>query len=196
MTQLKTQPRIKTYVPKAPAQRAYMSKASDPGQCITWTRSIGYTSTEARTGTIWSAGALPSSVWVQPDDAKPGDMALVMLRSMTEHPSYPASWQHDTIKRCEYLRQSRGMVAEYRTEKRRDYRDYYGPEREHESVIAFHSDPQCCEIQHDTRPVRPDYEPTTGYVIRMLLDASARGRSDLCRRCVYLSEPAEVTDAA
>ena len=196
MSQLKVQPKIKTYVPKPPAQRAYTPKPADPGQRISWIRSVGYTSSESRTGTIWSVGALPSSVWVQPDDAQSGDMALVMLRSMTEHAAYQPHWQHDTLKRCEHLRRSRGTVAEYRTEKRRDYRDYYGPLREYEQVVCFHADAECCEIQHETRPVKPDYEPTTGYVIRMLLDASARGRSDLCRHCMYLSEPAEVTEAA
>jgi hypothetical protein len=177
---------IKTYAAKAPARRAYVPRPTDPGQRVSWTRTVGYATNQTRTGTIWSAGALPSSVWVQPDDSPSGDMALVMLRSMTEHASYPATWQHDTIRRCEHLRQSKGMFAEYRTELARSWG--YGPAREEEHVVAFHCDRDCIEVRHETRDCT-DWEPSTGYVIRMLLDASARGRSDLCRRCVYLTEP-------
>jgi hypothetical protein len=177
---------IKTYVPKAPTQRAYVPKPTDPGQRVSWTRTVGYATTQTRTGTIWSAGALPSSVWVQPDDSPAGDMALVMLLSMAEHPSYPATWQHDTVKRCEHLRQSKGMSVEYRTELARSWG--YGPAREEEHVVAYHADRDCLEIRDETRDCR-EWEPTVSYVIRMLLDATARGRSDLCRRCVYLTEP-------
>jgi hypothetical protein len=192
MTQLKVQPRIKTYVPKAPAQRAYTPKATDPGQPITWTRSVDYTSTVTRTGTVWSVGALPSSVWVQPDDAPSGAMALVMLRSMTEHASYPVTWQRDTVRRCEHLRRSKGMFAEYVTRTRYEYGR---GNVEYRDTVAYHCDRDCQEINHETRDCW-DWEPSVGSTIRMLLDATARGRSDLCRRCVYLSEPAEVTDAA
>jgi hypothetical protein len=166
--------------PRVPAQ------ARRPGQRVTWTRSAGYARTETRTGEIWSPGPLPGSVWAGPDSAPRGDMALVMLRNLTEHPGYPPSWQHDTVRRCEHLRRSEGIFAEYRLESRYDY----GRGR-HEvpHVVAYHRDQECPEIRHATRDCH-DWEPTIGSVIRMMLDAAARGRSDLCRRCVYLSEPA------
>ncbi len=188
-TMLTSQPRIKPYVPKAPAQRAYAPKSADPGQRITWTRSAGYATTETRTGIIWSTGALPMSVWAQPDDGS--GMALVMLRSMTEHPAYPPSWQRDTITRCQHLATSGGMFAEYKTETRYEYGR---GNVDHPHTVAYHCDRACPEIRHETRECW-DWEPTTGYVIRMLLDATARGRSDLCRHCIYLSESAEVCAA-
>lgn len=172
---------------KAPARREYMPKPAGPGQRISWTRTAGYASTEERTGEIWSAGPLPSSVWVQPDDSPAGDMAMVMVRSMTEHPAYPASWQHDTLRRCEHLRLSKGMFAEYETVPVRTW-GYSSGTKTEERIVAYHCDRDCLEISHETRDCN-GWEPTVGYVIRMLLDASARGRSDLCRRCVYLTEP-------
>ena len=44
--------RIKIYVPRPPSQREYAPKSTDPGQRISWTRSVGYAATETRTGTI------------------------------------------------------------------------------------------------------------------------------------------------
>jgi hypothetical protein len=176
---------IRTYVPKAPSQRDWTPRPADPGQPISWTRTVGFATTESRTGTIWSAGALPSSVWVQPDDAAAGDMALVMLRSMSEHPSYPPSWQHDTVRRCEHLRSSKGMLAEFITRTRYEYGK---GNVEYHDTVAFHADRDCAEIRNETRDCR-EWEPTVSYVIRLLLSAAARGRSDLCRRCVYLTEP-------
>jgi hypothetical protein len=176
---------IRTYVPKPPPQRTYVPKPADPGQRVTWSRTIGYATTETRTGTIWSAGALPSSVWAQPDDAAAGDMSLVMLRSMTEHPAYPVTWQRDTVRRCEHLRSSKGMLAEFITRTRYEYGK---GNVEYRDTVAFHADRDCIEIRHETRDPY-DWEPSIGSTIRMLLEATARGRSDLCRRCVYLTEP-------
>lgn len=169
---------------KPPAQRDYAPNPADPGQRVTWTRSVGYATTETRTGTIWSAGPLPMSVWAQPDGAEHGAMAMVMLRSMTEHPSYPVTWQRDTVRRCEHLRRSKGMVAEYVTRSRYEYGK---GNVEYRDTVAYHSSRDCLEIRHETRDCW-DWEPTIASTIRMLLDATARGRSDLCRRCVYLTE--------
>lgn len=192
MPALKTAPRITLKPQRAPSQRAYAPKATDAGQRITWTSSgdYGYARSHERSGEIWSAGPLPSSVWVQPDDAPRGAMACVMLRTMTEHTYYPASWQHDTVARCEHLRQSKGMFAEYVTRARYEYGR---GNVEYVDTIAYHCDRDCLEIRHETRDCG-EWEPSVGSVIRMLLDASARGRSDLCRRCVYLTDPG-ITEA-
>ena len=184
-----TEPKpVRTYVPKPPSQRAWTPQATDPGQRITWTRSVSYATTETRTGTIWSAGALPSSVWVQPDDAEHGAMALVTLRNMLEQSAYPVSWQRDTVKRCEHLRQARPVFAEQATRMVYEYGKGQVPRH---GTVAYHCDPDCPEIKHDVRACW-DWEPTTGYVIRTLLDASARGRSDWCRTCIYLTAAAEL----
>jgi hypothetical protein len=192
MTKITAQPKTRAYVPKPPSQRAYAPKASDPGQRITWTGSVGNGSTQERSGIIWSVGALPPSVWAQPDDMPSGDMALVMLRNMSEHPSYPVSWQRDTIKRCGHLAASKGMFAEYVTRTRYEYGK---GNVEYRDTVAYHCDRDCAEVKHETRDCR-DWEPSIGSTIKMLLNATARGRSDLCRRCVYLTEPAEVTAVA
>jgi hypothetical protein len=180
---------------KAPAQRGYAPRSTDPGQRVTWTRGLGYGQSETRTGTVWSAGALSSSVWVQPDDAPAGDCALVMLRSMLEHCAYPPSWQHDTIARCEHLRQSKGLFAEVRWLNRYFYPCEPGTPGAHEDVVAYHCDRDCLEIRHETRDCT-SWEPTLSSVIGMLLSAQARGRSDLCRRCVYRTEPGLAEDGA
>jgi hypothetical protein len=124
---------------------------------------------------------------VQPDDAPAGDMVLVMLRHLTEHPAYPATWQHDTIRRCEHLRQSKGMFAEYESVPARSW-GYSSGSKTEERIVAYHADRDCLELRHETRDCT-EWEPSIGSTIRMLLDATARGRSDLCRRCVYLTEP-------
>lgn len=182
---------------KRPPRREFKPKPTSPGQPITWTRSTGGcwsgghyepSATVTRTGTIWSEGALPNSAWVQPDAAPAGDMAMVMLKNMTENPCYPVSWQHDTMHRVGHLRASGGMLAEFVT--RTHYR-YGKGEVEYQDTVGYHCDPECPEIEHETRPCTA-YELSVRSVMGMLLDASARGRSDLCRRCVYLSEPAEV----
>ena len=180
--------RIKTYVPRPPSQREYAPKSTDPGQRISWTRSVGYAATETRTGTIWSAGALPSSVWAHADDSPAGEMVLVTLRNMLEQSAYPPSWQRDTVRRCEHLRQAGPVFAEQRT---RQVYEYGRGNVDRHDTIAYHCDPGCPEIRHDVRPCY-DWEPTTGYVIRTLLDASARGRSDWCRACIYLTAAAEL----
>lgn len=178
---------------KAPAQRAYAPKPDSPGQHVTWTRAVGYGRSETRTGEVWSAGSLPGSVWVQPDDAPRGDMAMVMLRSMLEHPGYPPSWQHDTLRRVEHLRHSKGLFAEVRYLNRNYYPcDPDNPDAR-ETVAAWHCDRDCLEIRHETRDPR-SWELTASYVMDLLLSATARGRSDLCRRCIYLTEPGITED--
>jgi hypothetical protein len=171
-------------------RREYRPKPFDPGQRITWSQSVPPECRD-RAGTIWSDGPLPKSVWAQPNDAPAGDMALVMLRTMTEHPAYPPSWQHDTIRRCEHLRASGGIFAEFRTETRNTYGK---GNADYPYTVAYHCDRDCPEIRYETREC-DDFEPRTGDVIRLLLSAEARGRSDLCRRCIYLTEPGQDTDS-
>jgi len=155
---------------KPPAQRDYAPKPADPGQSISWARTVGYGRTEQRTGTIWSTGALPSSVWVQPHDAAHGDMALVMLRSMLEHSSYPPSWQHDTIRRFEHLRHSKGLFAEYETVPVRTW-GYSSASKTEQRTVAYHSDRACPEIRHETRDCS-EWEPnvSSGTVARGPID--------------------------
>lgn len=147
-------------------------------------------------GTVWSAGPVPSSVWVQcPDGAMvalklpSGERAAAGEQSMEMH-DYAETWQRDTIKRCEHLSRSRGIFAEYTTETH-----WRVAGADHYRTLAYHCDRDCPEISHETRPAY-DWEPSVASIIRMLLDATARGRSDLCRRCIHLSEPGVTETAA
>lgn len=190
---------------KAPPRREYKPKSDSPGQRFSWTRTTGGcwsgghfepSASQTREGTIWSAGPEANSLWVVPDDA-PGDAVAVKLPSAkyaakghqpAEMPGYCPTWQRDTLRRVEHLRASDGVFAEFETRTRY----VYGKGQvEYEDTGAYHCDRECPEIKGQTRACW-GFEPSVGSLTRMLLDASARGRSDLCRRCVYLSEPAEV----
>jgi hypothetical protein len=156
---------------------------------------------EAMSGIVWSAGPEASSVWVKLADGAmvalklPGTARAAAGELPREMPAYCATWQRDTLRRCEHLSRSAGIFAEVRTEVRYEYgRGNVG----HERTVAYHCDRECPEISHETRELH-DWEPRVSGIVRMLLDASARGRSDLCRACIYLAEPeaaAEVAAAA
>lgn len=223
MAKLSQQSLIKIRPHRAPAQRAWSPKAADPGQPITWTRHqdgrrvrrdpsapLGSMSgdyiwqpgtSEAMSGIVWSAGPEASSVWVKLADGAmvalklPGTARAAAGELPREMPAYCATWQRDTLRRCEHLSRSAGIFAEVRTEVRHEYGR---GNSEHEHTVAYHCDRVCPAISHGTRELY-DWEPRVSGIVRVLLDASARGRSDLCRACIYLAEPeaaAEVAAAA
>lgn len=120
-----SEPKLITLKPrKAPALRAYAPKPADPGQRVTWTHQVpGYWTgatwgegswvageTVTRTGTVWSAGPRPATIWAQPDDC-PGDMAAVWLRSMEQVTAYPAGWARDAVRRAENVRRRGPLFA-------------------------------------------------------------------------------------
>lgn len=190
---------------RAPSVRDMAHKPADPGMPVTWMRHGGgwnggqwaEPSSETMTGVIWSGGPVPGSVWAQLPD---GSMQALKIPSAqraaagegpVELHQFPVTWQRDTIRRCENLRRCAGVVAEVRTEQ--EYR-YGRGNVPRERLVMYHADAQCQEIEHETRPATC-YEPSVRDLVDLMLSADARGRSDLCRRCIYLTGPG-VTEVA
>jgi hypothetical protein len=197
---------------KAPKARDYQPKATDAGQVITWTREHpGHwtvagaswgdprggewvaASTETMAGVIWSAGPQARSLWARCDDGTMAALKLAAGGGAFELAKYSATWQRDTIRRCEHLARSRGIVAEVRTTSRYEYGK---GNVEREDVTGYHSDRDCPDIRHELRPAC-DWEMSVGSLTRMLLDTTAFGYPGLCQRCIYLIKPdAEAPRAA
>lgn len=199
---------IAMWTPPKPTRGGYAPKPLDPGQRIEWTATTGgvhrdgrWVPTEVlnRSGVIWSAGPCANSLWVQPDDAPYGEMAAVKLPSKQaaergnkpfEMPGFPVTWQRDTVRRCDNLSRRGALFAEHETY---TTYEYMKGNVERQRLVGIHCDPECPEIKHDIERAH-EYVATVSGVIRMLL--TSHGDLTFCRRCIYLTEPAEVAQAA
>lgn len=186
-----------------PARRAYSPKAHDPGQRISWTLATpahwshppqGWNepmpadsewvkaSETIRYGTIWSAGPRGiRSVWVQPDDAEPGDMVLVHTGTLIEQSHYDTAWQRRIVRVCDNLNASAGLFRELKAERR------WGDYKPQDYLVAYHCDGLCPAIRHRTDDVG-HLVPSTGDTIRGLL--SGKQDTSLCATCIWLDPDA------
>lgn len=160
-----------------------------PGDRVTYRDTVTGDAPAERRGLIWADGPEPSTIWVQPDHDPFGQVAVKLPSPVRAKrgdgpetlAGYPATWQRDTVRRCENLRQ-RGAL--YRTRRRTGH---YGST----DVIEFvtHADPDCPSA------AGLDREPSPYTVREVLAVLYARRQwwtAKLCARCIYLDESAEI----
>jgi hypothetical protein len=197
-------------------RREYRPKPFDPGQPITWTRTTGGHWTEPpspvniygqrehgiwvppetveRTGTIWSAGPVPSSLWVVPDDAAGTAVAVHLGTKREPGPHelsfWPVTWQHDALRRAEHVRACGSIYAA--VDDVREVTGYRGRPARTEETLTYHADPSCPDAAGKDR--RPGMDGYLGYTVDTVVDiltgrGSPASPPPFCQRCIYLSEP-------
>lgn len=189
---------LATYEPARRTERATVLK--DPnalGEPITFERRLDNGERETRTGVIWSTALVSSEVWVLPGDDPTGPVAVRLPTGQRAryHPNpeeiagYPATWQRDTIRRCDNLRRA-GEV--YGVVDREDPRYSL-------TEVTWHADRDCpdaagkkphTDLAGNTRVV------PAGVVVDLMLSQRINQSylARCCTRCVYLAQPAEAVE--
>lgn len=183
---LATAPQVKPSW-RRPRPKAYNPKPTDPGRPVRYTESgqrLGADGTwtqpdaRVRTGTIWSAGPR-GTLWVIPAEQDDGPRCCVNVTkappgapaAWQTTPHWSVSWQAKTLRRVENLRRARRVFSTGHTW----------------DEITWHTDPACPFVVAAGGPGDAEMWPWT--IIRGLIDQTRSG--GLCRRCVWLDEPAE-----
>lgn len=201
---------------KPPTRREYRPKPLDPGQPVQWQHEIpgrwtgpSWGSGEwipgervTRTGTVWSAGPVPSSLWVIPDDSR--EPVAVKLPSPRDRErgcglasiaSYPASWARDAVRRAENVRRHGSIFAVID----RSYETWtgytYSQRREIRHELSWHCDPSCPDAAGKERDPERETWPVRDVIAILIGERHPAVSPRFCNRCIYLSEPAEVAAA-
>lgn len=176
--------------PRAPRTRKpYEPKPWGPGTTITYSTDDG-----AKTGVVWSAGPVASSLWILPDDTPTNPVAVSIYRPRHGEPTaqqmngYPPSWQRDTIRRCDAVRAA-GRVFRCTETRVRAAWEYQGGTEQTSTVFPYHV--EGCPVAGPDR----QYEHGTGmfgpvaWVIDTLLHSGGSGQiaPQFCRVCIYLT---------
>jgi hypothetical protein len=171
--------------------KMFAPKPGQPGSRLTFIESRNGAQIE-RTGSVWSSGPVPSSVWVQPDDDPQNPVAVKLPSARAAGkgalprilPGYPASWQRDAVRRCDNVLR---------------FGHVFGVVDEETKRVSWHADPACADVTG-----KPQYESSGTYqtdLTRLVIDVLL-GRYPqptflrLCPRCVYLDDTAEKEGAA
>lgn len=179
---------------KAPPRRAYAPKPLDPGQRVQWTRETAPGERETCAGVVWSAGPVPSSLWVQPD-GRPGDVVAVKVRGgeLSQLPQYPAGWARDAIRRAENLRRHGSLYAT--VEQVTETWSWSYTRRETYRTLSWHCDAGCPEAAGKERDDRQPACSVREAVAILIGETHPAVSPRFCTHCVYL-EADGMADAA
>lgn len=157
------------------------------GAAVEFQRQVAPGESVTATGTVWSAGPLPRSVWLA---TQAGDAVLVQAgkyRPTEEVTRYPPRWQRDTIRRCDNLLRAGRVFALV------DKQD--GPDREW-TWVSWHADPNCPSTAGKKPDTDLDGRPRTEsayWVIDQLLNPGRTyGSGRMCCTCIWLDPGAQI----
>lgn len=174
------------------AQRAYVPKPLDPGQRVTWERKTGPGERETCSGVVWSAGPVPSSLWVQPD-GMPGEVVAVKVtrgKPGYQLPRYPAGWARDAVRRAENVRRHGHLYATVEQVTESWSWSWSCGRSTSYRTLCWHADPACADAAGRERDTDAGIRPWREVVAILTGERTPATDPRFCRRCVYLEEPA------
>ena len=189
-------PRPAAARPRPAPRRAWQPKPYDPGTVVAYTDTAG----TPRTGQVWSAGPVASSVWLLPTHDPTRPAAAKVHRpahadpSARQLPEYTPEWSRDTVRRCDAVRAA-GRV--FRCTQTRPAGRWHPDGGRHAAAGPVRAGPYHVE---GCPTAGPDREYLTGgsytrpygpvaWVVDTLLHSAAGGPlPDFCRTCIYLAE--------
>lgn len=192
LTRPTTQPTPVTRPHRAPRPRKpFEVKPYAPGAPIHYCDDNG-----GHDGTVWSAGPVPSTLWVLPADDPDGPVAVKVSRPKVGEPTartlpgYPPSWQRDTVRRCDAVRRAGGVFQLATLVKPMPWELSREPRRV--ACGTYHID-GCPLVDKDTervyvRQCTAGRDGVAWAVDILLRTLPVSVLPDFCRTCIYLAE--------